>query len=90
MVISLVYAPFPRCRVHKGNRNGRIVSHHLVWLVMKLVVAQFYRAKDHEIINEGAVCVVRKRDAVFTVPPAKLRACHRIASCLVGVSLASR
>ena len=34
--------------------NGRIVRHRLVRLVMKLVVAQFCRAKDHEIINEGA------------------------------------
>ena len=36
-------------------------------LVMKLVVAQFVRAKDHEIINEGAE---RKYDAVFAPPPA--------------------
>ena len=27
------------------------------WLAMKLVEAQFCRAKDHKIINEGAECV---------------------------------
>ena len=43
--------------MHKGNSNGRIVHQHLVWLVMKLVVVQFCRAKDHEIINEGTECV---------------------------------
>ena len=34
----------------------QIVRHRLVWLAMKLIVAQFCRAKDHEIINEGAEC----------------------------------
>ena len=41
-------------------------------LAMKFIVAQFFRAEDHKIINEGAarVFVVRKRDAVFAPPPA--------------------
>ena len=51
-----LYAPFPRCGAHEGNSNDRIVRHHLVRLGMKLVVAQFCRAKDHEIINEGVEC----------------------------------
>ena len=55
MVISL-YAPFPRCGVHEGNSNGRIVYHSLMRLAMKIVVAQFCGAKDHEIINESAAC----------------------------------
>ena len=33
--------------------NGKNVCHRLVRFAMKLVVAQFCRAKDHEIINEG-------------------------------------
>ena len=53
----LLYTPFPCCGAHKGNSNGRIVCHCLLQLAMKLVVAQFCRAKDHEIINEGAECV---------------------------------
>ena len=54
MVISLVYAPpFPYCRPREGNSNGRIVCHRLVRLAIKLVVAQFCRANDHEIINKG-------------------------------------
>ena len=52
MVMMLLYTPFP---CWEGNNNGRIVSHRLVPLAMKLVVAQFCRAK--EIINEGAECV---------------------------------
>ena len=32
------------------------MCHHLVGLGMKLVVAQFCRVKDHEIINEGTEC----------------------------------
>ena len=27
-----------------------------MWLAMKLIVAQFHRARDHKIINEGAEC----------------------------------
>ena len=46
-----------------------IVRHRLVRLAIKFVVAQFCRTKDHEIINEGAVCG-QKRDAVFAPPPA--------------------
>ena len=47
---------FPRYGAHEGNSNGKIVRHCLVWLAMKLIVAQFCRAKDHEIINEGTEC----------------------------------
>ena len=43
--------------MREGNSNGRIVHHRLVWLAMKLIVAQFCRAKDNETINEGAECV---------------------------------
>ena len=52
-----LYAPSSRCGACKGNSNGRIVRHRLVRLAMKLIVAQFCGAKDHEIINEGAECV---------------------------------
>ena len=57
--LSLVYMPpfLAVERAHEGNSNGRIVRHRLVWLAIKLVVAQFYRTKDHEIINEGVECV---------------------------------
>ena len=63
MVITLVYTPLSSCGAHKGNSNGRIVRHRLVWLVMKVIVAQFCRAKDHEVINESAECV-RSENAV--------------------------
>ena len=70
MVISLVYTPpFLTVEHARGNSNGRIVRHHLVWLAMKLVVAQFCRAKDHEAMKVQSVCC-QKRDAVFTPPPA--------------------
>ena len=56
MVIS-PYAPFPRCGVREGNSNGRIVRHRLMQLVMKLAVAQFCRAKDHELLMKAqSVC----------------------------------
>ena len=56
----------------EGNSNGRIVRHCLVRLELKLVVAQFCRAKDHEIFDKGAECVrsCRKRDVVFALQPA--------------------
>ena len=38
----------------------------LVWLAMKLVVTQFCRAKDHEIINEGAECVRSENEMQFS------------------------
>ena len=59
MVLSLVYTP-PFLTVERARETamaGRIVRHRLVRLAMKLVVAQFCRAKDHEIINEGTECV---------------------------------
>ena len=56
MVISLIYMPPPLCGVCEGNSNGRIVHHCLVQLAMKLVVAQFCMAKDHEIIKAQSVC----------------------------------
>ena len=48
---------FPCCGAHEGNSNGKIVHHRLVRLAMKHIVAQFCRAKDHEIFNEGTECV---------------------------------
>ena len=65
-----LYAPFPNCRAHEGNSNGRIVRHCLARLAIKLVVVQFCRTKDHEIINEGAECVRSEGDAVSVPPPA--------------------
>ena len=59
MVISLAYTPPFLAVEREGNSNGRIVRHRLMRLAIKHVVAQFCRTKDHEIINEGAVCVVR-------------------------------
>ena len=53
----LVDLKFTVSGVCEGNSNGRIVHHCLVRLAMKLVLAQFCRAKDHETINEGAECV---------------------------------
>ena len=38
------------------NSNGRIVPHHLMRLAIKLVVAQFCRAKDHESMKVQSVC----------------------------------
>ena len=57
MVISFVCMPPFLAVEHEGNSNGRIVRHRLVQLAMKLVVAHFCRAKDHEIVIEGAMCV---------------------------------
>ena len=38
MVINVVYMPpFHAVECTRGNSNGRIVHHRLVWLVMKLV-----------------------------------------------------
>ena len=65
IVISLLYAPFPRCRAREGNSSGGIVRHCLVRLAITLVVAQFCSTKDHEIINEGAECVRSERGCSF-------------------------
>ena len=66
-MISLVYTPpFPRCVAREGNSNGRIVRHRFVRLVMKLVVAQFCRANENEIINEGAECVQSENAMQFS------------------------
>ena len=54
MVISLTYTP-PFLAVERARKT--IIRHRLVRLAMKLVVAHFCRAKDHEIIKEGAECV---------------------------------
>ena len=71
-------------RAREENSSGRIVHHCLMWLAMKLVVAQFCRAKDHEIINEGAECVQSENAMQFFASP---QACRHVANCLVGVSL---
>ena len=54
MVISLIYTP-PFFAVERV-RETAIVRHRLMQLAMKLVVARFCRAKDHEIINEDTEC----------------------------------
>ena len=36
---------------------------------MKLIVAQFCGAKDHEIINEGAECEQSENAMQFLAPP---------------------
>ena len=57
MGISLIYThPFLAVEHARGNSNGRIVRHCLMPLAMKLVVAQFFRAKDHESMKEQIVC----------------------------------
>ena len=63
IVISL---PFPRCGAREGNSNDRIICHRLVRLAMKLVVAQFWRAKENEIINEGAECELSENAMLFS------------------------
>ena len=55
MVNSLVYMP-PFLTVECA-RETATVRHCFVRLAMKLIVAHFCRAKDHDIINEGAECV---------------------------------
>ena len=56
MVISLVYLP-PFLTVEHASETAMAGLSLSVWLAMKLVVAQFCRAKDQEIINEGTECV---------------------------------
>ena len=71
MVISLVYTPpFLAVERERGNSNGRIVRHRLMRLAMKLVVANFCRAKDHESIKAQTVCGQTERNAVLTPTPA--------------------
>ena len=54
LVISLVYtAPF--LAVLRARETAMAELSATVRTACKLVVAQFRRAKDHEIINEGAV-----------------------------------
>ena len=81
--------PLCRCRGREGNSNDRIARHRLVWLAIKLVVTQFCRTKDHEIINEGTVCS-QKRDAVFAPPAASYELAVAWPIAWSGVSLASR
>ena len=62
MVISLVHTPpFLAVERARGNSNARIVRHRLVRFAMKLVVAQFRRAKDHESMKVQSVCVQKTR-----------------------------
>ena len=52
----VVYTP-PFLAVEHVRETAMVeLSVTVSWLVMKLVVAQFCEAKDHEIINEGAEC----------------------------------
>ena len=39
----------------RGNSNGKIVRHRVVWLAMKFVVALFCMAKDHEAMKAQSV-----------------------------------
>ena len=55
MVINPIYTPLSSLWSARGKQQW-VVHHHLVRLAMKLVVAQFCRAMDHEIISEGADC----------------------------------
>ena len=57
---------FPRCGAHEGNSNGKIVRHRLMRLALKLIVAQFCRAKDHEIVNEGTERVQSENPMQFS------------------------
>ena len=70
MVISFVYMPpFLTVEHARGDSNGRIVRHRLMWLVMKLIVAQFCRAKDHESMKGQSMCGQKMRCS-FTPSPA--------------------
>ena len=70
MVISFVYmSPFLAVERARGNSNGRIVLHHLMWLAMKLIVAHFCRAKDHESMKGQSMCGQKTRCS-FTPSPA--------------------
>ena len=69
MVISLIYKPpFLTVECASGNSNGRIVHHRLMWLAMKLVVAQFCRAKDHESMKVQSECGQKTRCSFRTTP----------------------
>ena len=68
MAISLIYTPpFIAVERAKGNSNGRIVCQRLVWLAIKLLVAQFRWTNG--IMKAQSVCG-QKRDAFFAPPPA--------------------
>ena len=71
MVISLIYTP-PFLAVERTRETVMAemsVTVSSVWLAMKLVVAQFCRTKDHEIINEGAECERSENAMQFSKPP---------------------
>ena len=59
-LIILIYTPpFLAVEHTRGNSKGRFVHHCLVRLAMKLLVAQFCRAMDHESMKAQSVCVIR-------------------------------
>ena len=92
MVISLVYTP-PFLAVERAMETAMAelsVTVSCGLIAMKLVVAQFCRAKGHEIISEGAECVRSENTMQFCTTTSSLRACHRVANHLVGVSLTNR
>ena len=91
MVISLIYTPpLLSCAAHEGNSHSRIVRHRLMRLAMKLVVARFCRAKDHEIINEGAECEWSENTMQFLHHHQLAMSLPPLANHLVGVLLAIR
>ena len=91
MVISLVYIP-PFLAVEcVRETDDRLVCHHLIRLAKNLVVAQFCRAKDYEIINESAECVWSENVMQFLYHhQLPLQVCRHITNLLVGVSLVRR
>ena len=87
MIISLVCAP-PFLAVERA-RETAIFCQHLVRLVMKLVVAKFCRAKDHEsmkvqsVWSENAMQFLHHNQLATSLLP-------HISNRLVGLLLASR
>ena len=71
MVISLVYMlPFPAVECTRETVMAEMsVTVSSIRLAMKLVVAQFCRTKDHEIINEDAECERSENAMQFSKPP---------------------
>ena len=62
--------PFLAVEHARGSSNGRTVGHRLMWLAMKLVAAQFCRAKDHESMKVQSVCDQKTRCSFCTTTTA--------------------
>ena len=78
---ACLYDPFPCCGARKGT--AMVEFSRLVWLAMKLIVAQFCRVKDHESMKVQSVSGRKIQSSFHTN-------CRRAANRFVGVSLASR